>query len=536
MAKRPKSGTKSNSQSYEKKMLRILLDISQSLYQYLNIDDVILHIIRMIKDLMKAEAVSVILHDEKEDEFLFRWAEDERSRVNAKLREFRFPTDQGIAGRVFSSGRPEIILDISKDQGHFKKVDSVTKSKTISMIAVPLQKKEKIIGVLEALNKKRGVFDKKDLNLLSTIAPIMAMALDNARMYAELESAYKDLKKEDRAKASIIKSTQAENIRLRQEIEGRYQFNQIISNSDSMLEVFKLCEKVMDSSITILVEGETGTGKELIARCIHFNSPRKDKPFVSQNCGGIPETLLESELFGHKRGAFTGAISDKKGLFEVANGGTIFLDEVAEMSPSMQTSLLRALQEGEIKPVGADYYKKVDVRVISATNKNLDELVRHGNFREDLFYRLNVFTVNLPPLRDRIGDIPVLANHFVKKYNEKHNRSIKGINRQAMKALEAHSFSGNVRELENEIERAVAMADNGKLIGPSHLTDKIRKNTDAIPSRLGSQGTLKQMVEALEKSVLLKTLKTHKGNRTRTAKALGLSRFGLSKKMQRYNL
>ena len=536
MVKKGKPASKRAPLSYENEMLRILLDISQSLYQYLNIDDVILHIIRLIKELMKAEAVSVILHDEKKDEFLFRWAEDERSRAKSKLQELRFPIDQGIAGRVFSNGKPEMILDIAKDQRHFKKVDSLTKSKTKSMIAVPLQKKEKIIGVLEVLNKRRGVFDKNDLNLLSTIAPIMAMALDNARMYAELENAYKQLQKEDKAKANIIKHTQAENIRLRQEIEKRYRFDHIIGNSDCMLEVFRLCEKVIDSSITILIEGETGTGKELVARCIHFNSPRKDKPFVTQNCGGIPETLLASELFGHKRGAFTGAVSDKKGLFEVAHGGTIFLDEVAEMSPSMQTNLLRALQEGEIKPVGADYFKKVDVRVISATNKNLEDQVRNSAFREDLFYRLNVFAIDLPPLRERIGDIPVLAHHFVKKYNKKHNRTIKGINRQALKALEAYSFAGNVRELENEIERAIAMAENGKLIGPSHLTDKIRKNSETVRSKLEIQGTLKQMVETLEKSVLLRTLKTPQGNRTRAAKALGLSRFGLSKKVQRYNL
>ena len=261
------------------------------------------------------------------------------------------------------------------------------------MIAVPLPKKEKIIGVLEVLNKKRGAFGESDLNLLSTIAPIMAMALDNAKMYAELGSAYKELQITDKAKDSLIKHTQEENIRLRQAIEVRYRFDQIIGNSDCMLEVFRLCEKVMDTAITILIEGETGTGKELVARCVHFNSPRKEKPFVTQNCGGIPETLLTSELFGHKRGAFTGAFSDKKGLFEIAHGGTIFLDEVAEMSPSMQTSLLRVLQEGEIKPLGADYFKKVDVRVISATNKNLEDYVRDGKFREDLFYRLNVLTV-----------------------------------------------------------------------------------------------------------------------------------------------
>jgi len=522
------------SAKHENRMLQILLDVSQSLYQFMDVDELILHIIHLIKNLINVEAVSVILHDERNQEFLFRWAEDERATVEKRLNEIRFPIDQGIAGRVFSSGKPEMILDIIKDQSHFKQIDVATRSRTKSMIAVPLPKKEKIIGVLEALNKKDGTFDEDDLSLLSTIAPIMAMALDNARMYAELETAYKELKIEDQAKDTLIKRAQEENIRLRQAIETRYRFDQIIGNSDNMLQVFRLCEKVMDSEITILIGGETGTGKELVARCIHFNSPRKDKPFISQNCGGIPETLLASELFGHKRGAFTGAVSDKKGLFETAHDGTVFLDEVAEMSPAMQTSLLRVLQEGEIKPLGSDYYKKVNVRIISATNKNLEELVREGSFREDLFYRINVFPVMLPPLRERTGDIPVLVNHFIGKFNKKHKRVVKGINGRAMRCLETHPFPGNVRELENEIERAIAMAEDGKPIEVSDLSEKIRNASDPFDAPFKVQGPLKQMVETLEKAVLTQMLEKHQGNKSRVARAVGLSRYGLSKKMQRY--
>jgi len=522
--------------NYEKDLLRVLLEVSQSLYQYLNIDDLILYIIRLVKRIMAVEAVSIILHDEKTDEFVFRWVEDERLTTATRLNAYRFPSNQGIAGSVFSSGRPELIRDVTEDSRHFKTVDAKTHCETRSMIAIPLQKKEKRIGVLQVLNKKEGVFDEKDLSLLSSVAPIMAMALDNAMMYGELKESYTELQIADKQKEDLIKHTREENLRLRQEIESRYRFDQIIGNSDAMLKVFRLCEKVINTDITVLIEGETGTGKELIARCIHFNSPRKEKPFVCQNCGGIPDTLLESELFGHKRGAFTGAIADKKGLFEIANGGAIFLDEVAEMSPSMQTSLLRAMQDGEIKPVGADYHKKVNVRVISATNKNLAGCVQNGTFREDLLYRLNVFTIDLPPLRERTGDIPILAHHFIKKFNQKHKRNIKGISREAMLCLETYSFHGNVRELQNEIERAVAMAEDGKMIGSAQLSDKVQLTREPPSARAEVNGTLKQQVENLERSLLLQMIDEHSGNKSKIARALGLSRFGLTKKMQRYGL
>jgi Nif-specific regulatory protein len=508
--------------SNDQEKLTILWDISQSLYQYLNVDDLILYIIRRIREVMSAEGVSVILHHEAKDEFVFCWAEDEPSEVAERLEEVRFPVHHGIAGSVFTSGEAEIVLDVESDLRHYKEVDNITKFKTKSMIAAPLQKTGKRIGVLEVLNRKTGIFDDKDLTFVTTLAPIIAMALDNAMMYTELDRQHKIVREE--------------NLRLRQEIERRFRFDRIIGNCDSMLAVFGLCEKVMDSDISVLIEGETGTGKELFASCIHYNSPRKGKPFVAQNCGGIPETLLESELFGHKRGAFTGASSDKKGLFEIADGGTIFLDEVAEMSPVMQIGLLRVLQEGEIKPLGSDYYKKVDVRILSATNKNLEDCVKNGSFREDLLYRINVFTVKLPPLRERVGDIPLLVNHFIEKYNKKNTKSIQGISREAMKCLEVYPFPGNVRELENEIERAVAIAQNGKHIELSHLSEKLRNKTGEACSDLKEQGTLKEMVETLEKSVLVQMLDKHEGNKSKISKELGLSRHGLRKKMQRYGI
>ena len=530
-----KKGGGNPSLSREHQELKSLWDITQSLYQYLNVDDLIRHIVRQITEVMGAEAVSVILYDQGKDELVFCWSSDTPERLD-KLEEIRIPPDHGIAGSVFESGKAEIIPDVSNDPRHYTNVDTATKFQTKSMIAVPLKTKEQTIGVLEVLNKIKGEFDEKNLHFLVTLAPIIAMALDNARMCTELNRAYRELQLINKDKDELIAQTRNEVAFLRREVRRHYRFDQIIGNSEPMLEVFRLCERVIDSDITVLVEGDTGTGKELIARTIHFNGPRKDNPFVSQNCGGIPDTLLASELFGHKRGSFTGAVRDKKGLFEIAHGGTVFLDEVAEMSPAMQTSLLRFLQEGEIKPLGSDLSRKVDVRVISATNKNLEKELQERRLREDLFYRLSVFAIRLPPLRERVGDIPVLANHFVAKFKKKTKKPLKGLSQEALDALVAYPFPGNVRELENEIERAVAMVTDGNLIELSNLSDKIR-DTLAIGIRgVQLRHSLKEMVETLEKSVLVEKLREHQGNKTRVAKELGLSRNGLMKKMQRYGL
>jgi transcriptional regulator with PAS, ATPase and Fis domain len=282
--------------------------------------------------------------------------------------------------------------------------------------------------------------------------------------------------------------------------------------------------------------GETGTGKELIARAIHYNGPRKQKLFVAQNCSALPDTLLESELFGHVKGAFTGATRDKKGLFEIADGGTIFLDEIADTSPALQQRLLRVLQEGEIRPVGSEKSFQVNVRIISATNKNLEELIKSGNFRADLFYRLNVFPIRIPPLRERREDIPLLADHFLREFQTKAGKKIKGIDREAMNMLMAANFPGNVRELENEIERAVTLANPGQSITPDLLSGVIKNEQSLLHSFLHHPGTLKDITESIEKFYIQEKLKQNKGNITHTARDLGLSRVGLQKKIQRYNI
>jgi Nif-specific regulatory protein len=516
--------------------LGTLLDISQSLHKSINLDDLLVYIVAKAKELMSSETVAVILHDAVKDELLFRTTEGNPEENACKLKEIRFPSHQGIAGTVFTSGKPELIEDVPADFRHYRGVDDKTRFETKSMVAVPLRSKDRIIGVIEACNKRQGKFDETDLRRLTMIANTVAMALDNARIHSELECAYKELQLINKNKDNLIEVTKEENVWLRREIEDRYRFDHIKGNSPQMLDVFRLCEKVMGSDITVLIEGETGTGKELIARCLHFNGPRKDKRFVTQNCGSIPESLLASELFGHKRGAFTGAISDKKGLFETAHGGTVFLDEVAEMSAAMQVSLLRTLQEGEIKPLGSDLVKRVDVRMISATNRNLEDDVKKGTFREDLYYRLNVFTVKLPPLRERTDDIPILAGHFVEKFCRKTAKPIRGLSNNALECLCSYPFPGNIRELENEMERAVVLAEAGKNIEIFHLSEKVRSNPALQCGEFKMRGKLRDMTESLEKQALAAALEECGGNKTLSAKRLGLSRFGLLKKIKRYGL
>lgn len=332
---------------------------------------------------------------------------------------------------------------------------------------------------------------------------------------------------------------QDENQALHQEMERTYHFDNIIGESPAMNRVFDLMRKAIPSDVTVLIQGETGTGKELIARAIHYNGPRRDHLFVAQNCGALPDTLLESELFGHVKGSFTGAISDKKGLFELADQGTIFLDEVADTSLAMQQRLLRVLQEGEIQPVGSGKTRKVNVRVISAANRDLQEAIKNNQFRSDLYYRLNVFPIVLPPIRERREDIPGLANYFLKKYAAKSGRNVPGISADGISALMSSPFPGNVRQLENIIERAVILADEGEPLKASLLADS--SFGDGQPNaqeNFGGQAgqSLKEITESLERYHIARALENTRGNISKAAKDLGLSRLGLHKKLQRFGI
>jgi len=322
---------------------------------------------------------------------------------------------------------------------------------------------------------------------------------------------------------------------LSKELGVRYGFDQMIGKAAPMQTLYRLLERVCDSDSTVLVHGENGTGKELIARALHYNSKRKDKKFVVVNCGAFNENLLESELFGHVKGSFTGAIKDKKGLFEEADGGTLFLDEIGETSPAMQVKMLRVLQEGTFTPVGGTQLKSSNVRVLAATNRDLPGMVKAGLFREDLFYRLNVINVTVPPLRERKEDIPLLVDHFLTQFGKASSKAVKTISKSCLERLMNHDWPGNVRELENEVERLCVLAGDDAEVTVDFLSPRIQESANKFPG-YRVNGRLKDALEELEKDMIREGLERTRWNKSRLAKELGISRAGLIMKVEKYGL
>lgn len=350
----------------------------------------------------------------------------------------------------------------------------------------------------------------------------------------------------DEVRLNIANALRSKNLEtevrvLKKEMVKEYSFQNMVGNSPAMHVVFDLVKRVSQAPTNILVTGESGTGKEVVAKAIHYNGPLKDRPFVTINCGAIPENLMESEMFGHKKGSFTGAIVDKAGLFEVADGGTLFLDEVGELPMSIQVKLLRAIQERIIRRVGATDDMKVDVRIIAATNRNLEDMVAKGSFRQDLFYRLNVIGIRTPALRERPEDIPLLANHFLKKYNDKLNKAIAGISTEAMEILKSYNYPGNVRELENMIERTVAL-EAGSTILPESLppivnTTSGRKMASSNEIEMGDNGLdLDKVMGQIEKELLIKAIHAAGGVKKKAAKLLHISFRSMRYRIEKYNL
>lgn len=337
------------------------------------------------------------------------------------------------------------------------------------------------------------------------------------------------------------KSLETENRVLKKELSKENSFQNIIGNSESMHRIFDLVRRVSQAPTNVLITGESGTGKEVVAKAIHYNGPLKDRPFVTINCGAIPENLMESEMFGHKKGSFTGAIVDKSGLFEVADGGTLFLDEVGELPLSIQVKLLRAIQERIIRRVGATDDIKVDVRIIAATNRDLEKMVNDGTFRQDLFYRLNVIQIKTPSLRERRDDIPLLANHFLKKYTDRLGKVVGGISQDAMEMLQRYDYPGNVRELENIIERTVAL-EGGATILPESLppfvnTPSGRKLASSHEISIGPEGVdLDKIIGQIEKELLIKGIHAANGIKKRAAKLLNISFRSMRYRVEKYGL
>lgn len=339
-------------------------------------------------------------------------------------------------------------------------------------------------------------------------------------------------------KALEKKRLEVENLLLKREFRERYSFGNILGNSPEMLRVYDLIEKIGPTKTNVLIEGESGTGKELVAKAIHHQSPRRDKPFVAITCSAIPDGLMESELFGHMKGSFTGAIANKAGLFEMADGGTVFLDEIGELPLPIQVKLLRVVQERSFRRVGGTEDVAVDVRIVSATNRTLEEEVRKGNFREDLYYRLNVLQIKVPPLRERLSDIPVLAGHFLEKYAKEHGKDVVGITAEAMRLLGDYSYPGNVRELENIIERGVAL-EQGRQLAAESLPKFISEvsKLDAHLTDIPSGGLdLEKAVGEYEKALLLKALDRAGGVKKRAAKLLKISFRSMRYRLEKFGL
>jgi Nif-specific regulatory protein len=469
--------------------------------------------------LARATHCAILVRSEADkDRFTVALARARESTTNGES-DAVVPASRAVLRKVLEDGAAVLTADAAEDLGSS---ESIMGGRIRAMIAIPLWREDKITGLIQVDNRSSaGIFSETDLEVALLLGAQAALALDNASLVSRLKIAEERLT--------------GENVYLKRK-EGTLNFDSIIHDSQVMDDVISQLEKVLDTRATVCVEGETGTGKELIASAIHYQSRRADKMFVAQNCAALPETLLESELFGHRKGSFTGADNDKKGLFEIADGGTLFLDEVGEMPLALQAKLLRALQEGTIRPVGSTVERQVDVRIICATNRDLAAEVEKGNFRQDLFYRLMVFPIRLPPLRERREDIPLLAEYFLKRYSSEYRRNIEGINQEALDALSNYSWPGNIRELENEIQRLVIQAEENGWIETTHLSPQLRKVEGTLARIAPKKGTLKEMMEQVERWLLAEALRDHDGNKTRTAVTLGITREGLHKKLSKFGM
>ncbi|HEY7954733.1 MAG TPA: sigma 54-interacting transcriptional regulator [Polyangia bacterium] len=448
---------------------------------------------------------------------------------------------RSIAERAAREATPIVTLDAAGDQ-RFEAALSVSDLKLRSVLAVPLSVKGRVVGCVYADHRLRaGAFGDADVALVCDLAEQAAIAIENARLLAENERRRHEVVALNRELERQVASQAVELGELHKEVRSsraalsvRYDYDNLVGKTPRMLELFRLLDRVTDTALPVVIYGESGTGKELVARAIHHNGPRRSKPFVSESCAAIPETLLEAALFGHVRGAFTGADAERRGLFEVASGGTLFLDEVGEMPPSMQAKLLRVLTTGELRRVGGERSIRVDVRVLVASNRDLSRLVEEGKFREDLFYRLNVVRVALPPLRERSGDIPLLIEHFLRKHAESSGQPIRRVSRAALQKLTGYRWPGNVRELENEVIRAASLG--GEILGEADLSPQVAAGEPEAAFESPDDLGLKRRVERLERMLLREALDRAGGNQSQAARLLGLSRFGLQKKLQRYHL
>ena len=477
-----------------KEQFETLYQISKVLNSVIYEDSLIQETLDLVIKVINAERGLFVKYIESENRFEIIGARNVQQENISDLSVF----SSGVLQKVIDKKEPCLYHDVQSDPS-VSQFKSIQLHNIKSILGVPIKRGDKVWGVIlvDSMNNRKE-FSEGNLVFLDFFSNMVSLALDKITQMQEL---------------------QYENIILKNQLQSVKTIPDLIGKSPAMQKMAALIHKVAATDATVLLFGESGTGKELIAKAIHNLSSRADKPYLAQFCGSIPDTLLESELFGYKKGAFTGAVADKKGLFEVANNGTFFLDEIADISVALQAKLLRVLQNHEIIRLGDTQVVKVDVRVITASNKDLKQLSKEGKFRADLFYRLNVFPIRVPPLRERSGDIALLVDHFIKKFsdNEIH------LDSKALKMLEDYSWPGNVRQLENVIQRALILCEDGKLL-PEHIV------IDEESEEAAFQGTLKEF----EKLLLKKRLEEFNGNRTLAARSLGVSVRWVQLKIKEY--
>ena len=489
--------------------LAALVNASAAINGALGLNETLAAIARTATSVMKAEAASVIMLDEVRGKQVFCAATGDRAE---QIIGMEYEEGVGISGDVLRTGRARIADDVSRDKTHYKEIDASSGFKTRSLIAAPLINKGRALGVVEVLNPLRSdKFGENDLALCKIFANLAAIAAANAQLYDRLERENCGLKNACR------------------------QPSQIIGDSPAIRVVKDLIARAARVNVTTLVLGETGTGKELVARMTHAHSDRADRPFIAINCAALPESLMESELFGYEAGAFTGAVHRKLGHFELAHGGTVFLDEISEVVPAVQAKLLRVLEAKEVTRLGGTRPVGCDVRIIAATNRNLAEEMQAGRFREDLFYRINVFPITVPPLRDRLEDVPMLSDHFVARSAADFKTPVPTISQGAMAALLQYDFPGNVRELRNILERACLLCcgtdDSGapSRIESQHLTCNIAQTPPQGP-------VCESALAAYEKAMVVAALRENSWNQVKAAHTLGISRDNLRYRIKKYSI
>jgi Nif-specific regulatory protein len=481
--------------------LRALIQANQLLMAAVEPEELVRTILQSAVRLVSAEACGIGLLDAGGEHLTFS-----RLAGAGAVEEFRIGAEQGVAGWVAQRGEAVVSNDVARDERFFAGVDDVTGVKTRSLLCAPLRRGDQVLGVIEAINHTTSGFSQEDLELLKAFAGLGAIALERASAFADMRDA---------------------NEALRQTVDDRYRL--VVGESAIMRDVVATAERASASSATLLLLGESGTGKEVLARAVHGWSPRADQAFTAVNCAALSRELLESELFGHEKGAFTGATTAKKGRFELANKGTLFLDEIGEVPADMQVKLLRVLQEREFQRVGGTRDIHTDVRIIAATNRDLKEAMKRGEFREDLYYRLAVVTIALPPLRARPEDVPVLAGGLLERACREMNREPLEISPGALERLCAYAWPGNVRELSNVIERAVVLAPGPRIV-EADLPPELHggAETAGMDTAIGDL-PFSNAVEEFKRATIRRALADAEGNQTRAAETLGMRQPNLSR-------